>query len=770
MHKDLAYLAAQVKIGDDDTFSIADRQGLDFDSHVVGDDNVANGDESLVDAASGGPEARLAAFLYRSCYVQPLGARNMAADHSVDRDFQAALVRSNLGSGSWESGWTLAAKLADNSLLVKRGGVHFRTVTVDVLSTDGCVVGELCTVRTPKERRSLLPGSYLMLGDNWPGERSDQGVITRLYWHLTSKIAPEFVEIVSDTFNRRAIPFSAKVIARPTDYQRADAGVLYLAKADFDRARIPIEIVYKKVESGLRDSVPLFTKRIARGLAAAEDPGGGLSFGQHRCNIVATALMDVHRKGHPDTGANTRAIDAFFRREGLDPDFPFLSSVDSQDCYSFPGRVWPISAVRVEPSATPSEGDRRGAGAGERELLAAAVRIGKAICSQAIWDRTGSECNWIGRVSEPPTSRWSGLATAPLSPDFYEGVSGIAFFLTELFAATEILEFRDTAEGAMKQALRRFRDRQRNNESTTDFGLFTGVIGAAVSASRLAFRTGRDQGSREWLELIEEVMPPRNVGGSNDIISGRAGAILALLSLGRFSGKSRVQEWVLELGEDMRLTREVGRGPDEDARLTGLSHGAAGIGLALLTLYAETNQDCFLVAGREVLEWEDSLFDPRTGNWPDLRRQMPGSPPAFAVAWCHGAPGIALSRLRASELDAAKKEVYLARARSALTTTSENLERRTLQHYEFDATPCHGAIGLMEVLLTGSVVLRQPAYRIAAEMAARNLLKAEDWWASGTICGGPTPSFMTGTAGIGYHFLRFYDTDHVPSVLSGVFH
>jgi lantibiotic modifying enzyme len=76
----------------------------------------------------------------------------------------------------------------------------------------------------------------------------------------------------------------------------------------------------------------------------------------------------------------------------------------------------------------------------------------------------------------------------------------------------------------------------------------------------------------------------------------------------------------------------------------------------------------------------------------------------------------------------------------------------------------------MEVLLTGSVVLRQPAYRIAAEMAARNLLKAEDWWASGTICGGPTPSFMTGTAGIGYHFLRIYDTDHVPSVLSGVFH
>jgi len=73
-------------------------------------------------------------------------------------------------------------------------------------------------------------------------------------------------------------------------------------------------------------------------------------------------------------------------------------------------------------------------------------------------------------------------------------------------------------------------------------------------------------------------------------------------------------------------------------------------------------------------------------------------------------------------------------------------------------------------MLTGGLLLKEPTYRAAAELAASRLLKAKGWWASGTRCGGPTPSFMIGTAGIGYHFLRLHDPDHVPSVLSCVFH
>ena len=763
MRSDLLYVATHLKIIDTKTFVIAGGPYLYLDPYNFGDENVYGGDESLPDDTPAGPETRLAAFLYRSCYLRFLGARRMA-DRSTDRDFQAALVRSNRGSGAWEPGWIVVAKLARNSLLVKRHGVQFQTGPDEVSVAD-----ETCAVRTPNGRRSLLPGFYLIIGDARPRERSESGIISRFYWHLTSRIAPGFVAMLSDSFNSQKIPFTAKVISRPSDYQRADAGVLYLAKDDFHRASDSLERIYEAVKTGLRKDVPLFTKQLAPGLGVAEDPGVVLSFGQHRCHIVAAALMDVHRNGKADLAAKIQAIEAAFQRERLDPDVPFLSSVESEDCYSFASLVRPTSAaMTVGRSPIYNCDDDCGSRNCKEEMLAAAARIGRAICAQAIWD--GSECTWMGRVNSPMGSHRFSSATAALGPNFYDGTSGIAFFLAELFAATGNMEFRDAAKGAVKQALRRFRYRQRNNLLRSDFGLFNGTTGAAVSALHVALRAGGDEDFPEWLELIEESMPPRNVDCSNDIISGRAGAVLALLSLGRLSSDSRIQNWALELGENMLLTREVGRGPGENERLTGISHGAAGIGLALLALYAETKQDRFLISGRDVLEWEDLLFDPVARNWPDLRAEMTGTTSGFLVAWCHGAPGIALSRLRASELDPMRKEVYLGRARLALRTTNEAVGRRILQQYSFDATPCHGETGLIEVLLTGGVALREPAYRAAAELAASRLLKAEDWWSSGTRCGGPNPSFMIGAAGIGYHLLRLYDTDHVPPVLSGVFH
>jgi lantibiotic modifying enzyme len=38
-------------------------------------------------------------------------------------------------------------------------------------------------------------------------------------------------------------------------------------------------------------------------------------------------------------------------------------------------------------------------------------------------------------------------------------------------------------------------------------------------------------------------------------------------------------------------------------------------------------------------------------------------------------------------------------------------------------------------------------------------------WPSGTPSGGPNPSLMLGTAGIGYTVLRLHDPNRVPSIL-----
>src|SRR5947209_15706424 len=55
------------------------------------------------------------------------------------------------------------------------------------------------------------------------------------------------------------------------------------------------------------------------------------------------------------------------------------------------------------------------------------------------------------------------------------------------------------------------------------------------------------------------------------------------------------------------------------APLTGMSHGASGIAVALLELYSETRREEFLDTARGALAYEEALFDPVVGNWPDLR-------------------------------------------------------------------------------------------------------------------------------------------------------
>ena len=87
------------------------------------------------------------------------------------------------------------------------------------------------------------------------------------------------------------------------------------------------------------------------------------------------------------------------------------------------------------------------------------------------------------------------------------------------------------------------------------------------------------------------------------------------------------------------------RNADQPRPLAGLSHGASGIGLALIETGVALGDDTLVDAGAAGFAYEEAVFDAATGNWPDFR---PASPPGPGMAsWCHGAPGIGPARLRA---------------------------------------------------------------------------------------------------------------------------
>jgi lantibiotic modifying enzyme len=416
-------------------------------------------------------------------------------------------------------------------------------------------------------------------------------------------------------------------------------------------------------------------------------------------------------------------------------------------------------------------------------FLEAAVGIGQALCRAAIWDAAGRLCNWVGRSAAEITQAGGPVTptSAALGPDLYGGSPGVAWFLAQLAAVTGEPEFRRTALAAAARSLRHLE--RLTPEVFCSVSYYSGAVGTAYALDRVAALTGEPGLGDQVDALIARAAAGLSAPHTLDVIGGNAGAIPALLALSRDSRRTAARDLAEQLGEELLQTAirqgsvwtwdsEKAAGPAiGKVPLTGFAHGNAGLGLALFELYAVTGRMDYLEGGRGAFAYEDALFDSRAGNWPDLRPLGPGAAPSaaphFTTAWCHGAPGIALARARAAALDPDSRDAHAATARAALATTRAALDA-VLAMPRHDATLCHGAGGLSEVVWTGGRWLGDDTLADTARAAGRALIGKYDGdgsWPSGVATSGPNPSLMLGTAGIGMHFLRLHDPEGVGPIL-----
>jgi lantibiotic modifying enzyme len=360
-----------------------------------------------------------------------------------------------------------------------------------------------------------------------------------------------------------------------------------------------------------------------------------------------------------------------------------------------------------------------------------------------------------------------------LGPDLYAGTSGVGLFLAELYAVTSDPTVARTARGALQQALtqaNRLPPRAR-------FGLYTGWVGLAYAAVRSGLLLNDDALVAQATRLLHNLRKETTAPG-HDLLSGSAGAIIGLLALAQPLAEPTFQQLAVQLGAALIATADrqprgySWRGPGSHNRpnLTGLSHGAAGIGLALLELFAATGDAQFRAAGEAAYTYEQSWFDPLEGNWPDFRFARTGRRGAgshtFATYWCHGAPGIALSRLRAYEL--LGERCYAEQAAVARQTTEHAL-LNTLSARFADCSLCHGVIGNAEVLMRCAQIL-PPAPLSSPDLVdlvartgiAEYEATGQPW--PGGVPGGHTPGLMLGLAGTGLFYLRLHHPA-TPSVL-----
>jgi lantibiotic modifying enzyme len=499
------------------------------------------------------------------------------------------------------------------------------------------------------------------------------------------------------------------------------------------------------------DAVPAFTKRIARGVAIAEDPAPGASFGAERCLLVAEGLVEAYERGERDVTGRLRCVAEMFTEAAISLDAPYLNP-GSGDIYEV------IEAKEQAPRK------QRRSHAGD-DVSEAVGRIGAWLCREAIWHE--DRCTWMG---EPPDSH-AGRRLQSLDGDLYAGTSGIALFLARLAARSGDATARDHALGAVHHALTRV-DRLRSADRN---GLYDGSIGVAVAVAEVGLLLGDSELSERARSVARETAAALAADSAeDDLLGGRAGVIAGLLRLSEVLGEASVLEPVSRLSWELVTRAAARRGGvawrsrrlEREQPLTGVSHGAAGIGLALVEAFAATGEAAFRDVAEAAFAYEQAWFNAEAGNWRDLRgvtRPGPQDLLACATDWCHGAPGIAVSRLEAHRVlgDEGLKQEAVTGLETTLRRVWESLDGG------LGATGlclCHGPLSCAEVLTLGARYFGNSRYREVALAFGSTLaswVKLED---AGAWQDAWQPGLMTGAAGAGYFLLRLLDPE-IPSLL-----
>lgn len=277
----------------------------------------------LADAAiAGGGEGDanpLAGLLYERWFHATTGARRRYPDASAYRAVA-------LGARPFEPGWTVEAPLpgAAGAVRLRRG-----TTVRDVPPLAWAPEAPPRIAPAPGDAALVAPlrdgpegGFWHIWSPVWPN-RAPRG-LSRWYLQVAegAELGAAFALAAAAPIDRA---WAAKFLAGDHLSGRRDVAVLYATLRD-DRW---IDALLEELTPHLEDRPgPPFTEPVGPGISRADDPGGGLSFGQHRCRLLASAALDSPQS-LGDPAAWHAAVARRFAESGLTLDQPWRGRDDA---------------------------------------------------------------------------------------------------------------------------------------------------------------------------------------------------------------------------------------------------------------------------------------------------------------------------------------------------------------------------------------------------------------------------------------------------------
>lgn len=342
--------------------------------------------------------------------------------------------------------------------------------------------------------------------------------------------------------------------------------------------------------------------------------------------------------------------------------------------------------------------------------------------------------------------------------DLYCGAAGTALFLAELAEATGDDQYLDGALGAGRWLAE---EPPAYATQRPMPGLFFGQAGHGLLYLRLFEATGDES----WLETACDIgeLVASTPSHSPDLLTGDAGVVLYLVAVHAHGGgehyldaAGRIVDRLIATADRRRPTWTIPDGHDglSGQSYVGLSHGSAGVGLALATYALASGESRACRWAGDVAEWtvEQAVQGAAGLAW--RIADDPASP--VATYWCHGSAGIVSFLTAAHQL----------RPEPALVEAIHGAARGVAAHSWWSGTTyCHGLAGNADSLIGIWQATGDPAALDAAYALADNLMTyaTDAGWPAESRDHCP-PDLLVGEAGVGAALLRLADP-HRPSLL-----
>jgi type 2 lantibiotic biosynthesis protein LanM len=406
-----------------------------------------------------------------------------------------------------------------------------------------------------------------------------------------------------------------------------------------------------------------------------------------------------------------------------------------------------------------------------------ALRVARRLAHLCVRDDHG--LGWIG-LDLVDETYWQ-YAPAPIG--LYTGTAGIAHALDAVAAVTGDAETGELARAAFDQVAKRAiliaetLAGLEKKPGAAEFGIgafgpFGGTIYALAHAAVRHDRPDYAAAATALLPAIGELVDDDPL---LDVVSGSAGAILALLSLEAAVPDGGALRLAARCADRLLAVRQpAGDGwgwvtpINPEAPLAGFSHGASGIAYAFARLHQAAPRPEYVEAVRHALRYEATVYDAELRTWRDLRPANLGGRTVMN-AWCHGAPGIAMARAELERTGIVPETAELIerdRHRAVLASISTGLDLDPVSGLG-NHSLCHGDVGNLLVIGASCKPDAEPEVAELLPRVWHTLLHEgrENGWLCGVPNGVETPGLMTGLAGIAWGLARMADPTRVPDLL-----